>query len=69
MDLTDPALSATQFTGYMALTNVCESWSARTGGALIGSLGYAAAFGLLSLGSLTALGLLVPLAPLLKRQR
>jgi dipeptide/tripeptide permease len=66
MDLTDPALSATQFTGYMSLTNVCESWSARAGGLLIASLGYAGAFGCMALGSLAALGMLVPLNGVLR---
>jgi len=58
MDLTDPALGATQFSAYMAATNGCESWAAWTGGRVTARLGYAPAFLGLTLVSLASLWLL-----------
>jgi nitrate/nitrite transporter NarK len=43
MDLTDVRLAATQFTAFMALTNVCESWSSFAVGRLVPAYGACAA--------------------------
>ena len=58
MALTDPALGATQFSAFMGATNLCESWSARVGGALASQHGYPAAFAAPALVGLLALPLL-----------
>jgi MFS family permease len=58
MDLTDPAIGATQFTAFMAATNACESWSAWAGGRLVVSSGYPTAFVVMSLVSIASLGIL-----------
>lgn len=44
MDLTNPAVAATQFTGYMALRNLTKSYTNLWQGALADSMGYAAVF-------------------------
>jgi hypothetical protein len=44
MDLTDPRLGATQFSGFMGATNLCESWSALAVGKLVAGAGYPLAF-------------------------
>ncbi|MDI3283030.1 MFS transporter [Polyangium sp. 15x6] len=43
MRLTNPAVGATQFTAYMAMTNLCYSFTARYGGWMADHLGYARA--------------------------
>ncbi|MCA9076126.1 MAG: MFS transporter [Planctomycetaceae bacterium] len=58
MDLTRPAIAATQFSAFMGATNGCESWSSFAIGRLIASNGYATAFLVMSAASLTALPLL-----------
>lgn len=57
MDLTDPAIGATQFSAYMGATNLCESWAARAGGHLAGRHGYPASW--VSLAAVSLLSLLV----------
>jgi len=58
MDITDPDLGATQFSAYMGATNLCESWSAFAVGKIAGGWGYAVAFFVMGLVSLTSLPLL-----------
>lgn len=65
MDLTDPALGATQFSSYMAATNACEAWAALLVGRLVTGAGYPAAFTTLAAISLAGL----PLAWLIARAR
>ncbi|MCF7688026.1 MAG: MFS transporter [Cephaloticoccus sp.] len=55
MDLTDPRLGATQFSTFMAATNGCEAWAAWTGGRIVGTLGYGAAFLIMPVIALTGL--------------
>lgn len=61
MDLTDPALGATQFSAFMAATNLCEAWAGFTVGRLIAAWGYPGAFLLMagagSVALLTLVGL------------
>lgn len=64
MELTEPALAATQFSLFMAATNGCESWASWAAGQLVERAGYAPAFFALGLVSLTA----VPLVPHLRRE-
>ncbi|MDI1451967.1 MFS transporter [Polyangium sp. 6x1] len=40
MRLTNPAVGATQFTAYMAMTNLCYSLTAKSGGWMADNLGY-----------------------------
>lgn len=58
MDLTRPAIAATQFSAFMGATNGCESWSSFAIGRIIGAVGYPA--GLLTMcgASLAALPVL-----------
>ena len=58
MDLADPRIAATQFSLFMAATNLCESWSVWTAGRLSGPFGYGTAYLLLSAVSLLAVPLL-----------
>lgn len=58
MELTDPAIGATQFSAFMGATNLCESWSARVGGRVAGAAGYPASWALTASVSLLALALL-----------
>jgi len=58
MDITDPALGATQFSAYMGATNACESWSAVAVGGLIARGGYPLAFVVMAGVSLIALPVL-----------
>jgi MFS family permease len=44
MDITDPALGATQFSTYMAATNGCESWVVYCAGLVAATQGYPVAF-------------------------
>ncbi len=59
MDLTDPALGASQFSAFMGSTNGCESWSTYVIGQVIAAYGYAAGMLLMSLVSLAAIPLLL----------
>jgi MFS transporter, PAT family, beta-lactamase induction signal transducer AmpG len=63
MEITDPALGATQFSAFMGATNGCESWSTFAVGKTIPAVGYPAAFSLMTVVSLTALPLLRFLSP------
>ncbi len=63
MDITRPAIAATQFSAFMGATNGCESWSSYTAGRLIGAFGYPAAMLAMSLVSLIALPLIATLRP------
>jgi len=58
MDLTDPALGATQFSAFMAATNGCEAWSGWFAGQLVTWKGYSGCFFIMSLISLLSLSLL-----------
>ena len=58
MEITDPALGATQFSAFMGATNGCESWSAFSVGKAIPVIGYPAAFSLMGIVSLAALPLI-----------
>ena len=42
MDITNPAVAATQFTAYMALMNLCTSYTAAWQGSLVERIGYPA---------------------------
>lgn len=55
MDLTDPGLGGTQFTAFMAATNVCEVWSIAAVGRLIVGFGYPPSFAILAGASLLCL--------------
>jgi len=57
MDLTHPQIGATQFSAYMAGTNLCEGWSAFAVGRLASVFGYLLAFGVLAGASLLSLPL------------
>lgn len=63
MRLTDPGLAATQFTSFMAMTNLCEVWAVATAGGLIARHGYGPGFAAMAGVSLAALPLLLWLAP------
>jgi MFS family permease len=63
MDHTEPAVAATQFTAFMALTNACESWSVLSVGRLAPAWGYSSAFLAMALLSLVALPLLLFMRP------
>ena len=58
MDLTDPALGATQFSAFMGATNLCEAWAANLGGRLAGAWGYPTALIVMAVVCLPALLLL-----------
>ena len=58
MDLTRPALAATQFSAFMGATNGCESWSTLAIGRLITNYGYSVAMVVMAGASLLALPLL-----------
>jgi MFS family permease len=62
MDLTRPAIAATQFSAFMGATNGCESWSVWAVGRLHTTYGYPRALLALSCVSLLALPLLSVLA-------
>ncbi|MBI3132481.1 MAG: MFS transporter [Acidobacteria bacterium] len=59
MDLTDPALGATQFSLFMGAANGCEAWAGFMAGVLIVGRGYAIAMLILALISFLALPLLM----------
>lgn len=63
MDISRPALAATQFSAFMGATNGCESWSSYTSGRIISSQGYPAAMLAMSAASLIALPLLLKILP------
>lgn len=61
MDVTNPKLSATQFSTFMAATNGCESWVVWTGGLLVASHNYSIAFLVMCIVSLLSLLFLIKL--------
>jgi len=61
MNLTDPALGATQFSAYMGATNGCEAWSGFVTGRMSGAWGYPAAFIAMACVSALSLLLITPL--------
>ncbi|MEZ4263471.1 MAG: MFS transporter [Polyangiaceae bacterium] len=63
MDLTRPAIAATQFSAFMGATNGCESWSVWAMGRLHGAQGYARSLLVLSAISLLAIPLVLGLRP------
>ncbi len=63
MEITDPALGATQFSAFMGATNACESWSTFAVGRTIVAVGYPAAFSMMALLSLVGLSLVRFLSP------
>jgi len=58
MDITRPAIAATQFSAFMGATNGCESWSSYAIGSLIKSQGYPIAMLVLCGASLVAIPVL-----------
>jgi len=69
MELSEPTIAATQFSAFMGVTNLCESWAALLIGRLIASTGYPRAFLVMSLLSLTALPALVKMQRTLTTER
>ena len=63
MDLTSPAVGATQFTAYMSFNNVCGAWSIAAAGALAGAFDRAAVLAFAAAGQLISLVLLRWLSP------
>jgi len=63
MALTRPAVAATQFTAFMAMTNFCENWTAKACGSLYDGFGPKWAFLSFLPVSLAALPLLLFLRP------
>ena len=63
MRLTTPAVAATQFTAFMAMTNLCEFWSVHTAGEWIAARGFSSAFAFYAAVSLLALPLLLWMRP------
>lgn len=64
MELTDTRIAAMQFSAFMALTNVCESWSAFAVGRAVPVFGYALALAGMALLSLT----MIPVLARLRRE-
>jgi hypothetical protein len=60
MDRTDPRVAATVFSGFMGLTNLCESWSGSAAGRIAEDFGYAAAFSALAAVSACSALFLLP---------
>jgi hypothetical protein len=58
MDLTDPAIGASQFSAFMGSTNGCESWSVYAIGQIIVAYGYATGMLTMSAVSVAAISLL-----------
>ncbi len=58
MDLTDPAIGATQFSVFMSMTNLCEVWSVALAGWLAARAGYGWGFLSVAVASLVSLALL-----------
>ncbi len=63
MDVTTPAVAATQFSAFMGATNGCEAASAQVIGRIVNSNGYTAGIWLMCLPSLAALLLLRWIVP------
>ncbi|MEO5843369.1 MAG: MFS transporter [Caldimonas sp.] len=63
MDITTPAVAATQFTAYMALMNLCISYTAAWQGHLIERIGYPATLVVDSIAGLLGLALLPLMRP------
>ncbi len=61
MNITRPAIAATQFSAFMGATNGCESWSSYATGRVIASSGYPAAMLAMCIVSLCSLPLLAML--------
>lgn len=61
MSLSNPAIGATQFAGYMAATNLCYSWASPAGGALADGYGTTTTYLLAAVLQLASIALL-PLA-------
>ena len=59
MNISRPAIAATQFSAFMGATNGCESWSSFAAGRIISAFGYPAAMLAMSAVSLVSLPLLV----------
>ncbi|MRG93300.1 MFS transporter [Polyangium spumosum] len=59
MRLSNPALGATQFTAYMAMTNLCYSFTARYGGWMADTFGYQRAFFIASVVQVVVIPLLL----------
>lgn len=62
MDLTEPALGATQFSAFMAATNACEAWSVALAGRLAGQHGYGLALMAMACAGLVGFGFLFALS-------
>ena len=65
MDITTPAVAATQFTAYMALMNLCISYTAAWQGSLVERIGYPATLVVDSVVGLIGLALLPLMRPAL----
>jgi PAT family beta-lactamase induction signal transducer AmpG len=63
MDITTPAVAATQFTAYMALMNLCISYTAAWQGSLVERIGYPATLVVDSVVGLLGLALLPLMRP------
>ena len=63
MEITDPRLGATQFSAFMGMTNVCESWSAFAVGRLTVSFGYPVAFAVMGALSFCTLPMVSKIKP------
>ena len=63
MDITTPAVAATQFTAYMALMNLCISYTATWQGYVVEHIGYPQTLVLDSLVGLLGLALLPLMRP------
>ncbi len=63
MDITRPAIAATQFSAFMGATNGCESWSSYLTGRIIARQGYSFAMLAMCAASLIALPLIAILRP------
>jgi PAT family beta-lactamase induction signal transducer AmpG len=61
MNLTDPALGATQFSAYMGATNGCEAWSGFLTGRLSGAWGFPTAFVIMAIVSTISVVMVGPL--------
>jgi PAT family beta-lactamase induction signal transducer AmpG len=68
MDVTTPAVAATQFTAYMALCNLCYSYSATWQGITLDRWGYPATLTIDGLLGLTCLALLPFMGARLRRE-
>ena len=59
MELTNPLIAATQFSGFMGGVNACEAWSGYTVGRLVTEYGYPTAFTVMAGISIVTLPLLL----------